>query len=147
MKKVLLFLFLGFITIRSSAQVDSARHITGGAIKYTKTFWTGKVTYTVGGIQASRKEVLANLISYGPSAKEDNIAAHYNTLAWVACGSALACFAASLITNDSSESFHTRSSKVFFGVGVGLIIPEFIFAGKRNRHFKNSIAAYNQQFK
>jgi len=147
MKKVLLLLLLGFVTTQNYAQSDSSKHITGGVIQYTRSgFWIRKVNYTIGGVPASGKEVVIKLMSYPASAKEDNIAAHYNTLAWCAFGAVCASLATSLITNDSQNSFHTQSSKVFLGIGVGLIIPEWIFSGQRNHHFKKSLALYNQQF-
>lgn len=147
MKKILLILILSFIAKLNYAQSDSSKQSSlSGVIQYTAGGFWHKGKYSIDGKQITRNELFSALMNYPPSAKEFNEYKKYNTLTYCACGAALSCLITSLIANGNSSTFKNTTSKVFLGLGCGFIIPEAIFAGKRNKHYRQSLKLYNQQF-
>lgn len=146
MKKFLSVIILSLVTTLIYAQSsgtsiyqDSLKQYSGGGFDSHK--------YTIGGKQITKNEAYAKLISYQQSAIEFNQYKKYNNLTIYTLGAVLTSLVASFIVNGpQSTTFNNTSSKVLLGIGVGLLIPEAIFAGQRNKHRKQSIKLYNQQF-
>jgi len=145
MKSAFLFLVLSFTVALSHAQSDSSKLASNSAISYQNSFWH-PAKFFVDGKQISFAEVNTKLMGFQQSANEFNEYRKYKDLTLYTGVTAIAFLVASAIATGNSSSFKNTSSKVFFGVGCGLIIPEFIFARKRNRHFNRSFTLYNQQF-
>ncbi|MDB5031277.1 hypothetical protein [Mucilaginibacter sp.] len=147
MKRIFLFVVLGFITTVGYAQSDSLKRLSTGMIQYSPASFFRSGKFTVDGKQITVKEVNARLANYQPDADEYNKYKKYRNLTYYTCGSALGFLAASLIATGNSNTFKNTSSKIFAGIGIGLLVPEAIFASKRNKHFARAGYIYNQQFR
>jgi len=146
MKKVLLFLLLNIITTAIYAQRDSTKLSSNGMIQYSRHGFFRAGTFTINGQQQTFSEVNTRLMNSPASASEFKEYEKYRNLTYYMGGAAVASLLASAIITGNSSRFKNTSSKVLFGVGCAFIIPELIFAGKRNRHYKRSFESYNQQF-
>ena len=144
--KTLLMLFLTFTTTAIYAQQDSTKLSPDSVIQYR---WFGPFRlprFTVDNKPQTSRQVYARLINYPPSAQEVKEYKKYNNLTYFMAGACIVSLSSALITTGNSNSFKNTSTKILFGVGCGFLIPEFIFAVKRNRHFKRSFELYNQRF-
>jgi len=143
MKRTLLFLLLNFVVWATYAQKDTTKSSNGDVIHYTHPgFWSsGK--FTVNGNKESFKGICTRLAESNVSAPEFNEYKKYRNLTYYMAGGAIACIVSSLPMNHSSGGWKTTQAKVAFGVGCGFLIPEFIFASKRNRHFWKAVQLYN----
>jgi len=146
MKKVLLFLVLGFIAKVNYAQTDSAKLSRPGMIEYSPGGFFRSGKFLINGNEVTNDEMFTKLANYQPSAYDLKEFKKYRDLTYYSAGAALSFLTASLIATGNSSTFKNTSSKVLFGLGMGFIVPEAIFAGKRNRHWRKSVGLYNQQF-
>jgi hypothetical protein len=146
MKKILLFLLLNIITTAIYAQRDSTKLPSNGMIKYSRHSFFRAGGFTVDGKQQTFSEVNTRLMNSPASAAEFKEYKKYRNLTYYMGGVAVASLLASAIVPGNSNTFKNTSSKVLFGMGLGFIIPEAIFAGKRDKHYKRSFESYNQQF-
>lgn len=146
MKKILLFLFFNIITVLTYAQSDTSKLSSAHMIQYTKPTFFKSGKFYIDGQHKTVSEINTLLMNSPASANEyEKYKKNRNLTAYMFAG-AMSCLIASAITNGNSSTFKNTSSKVLLGVGCAFIIPEFIFAGKRNRHYRNSVNSYNQQF-
>jgi len=145
-KNILLLLILAITTVAGYAQTDSTKRTPTGAITYTRPGFFRSGKFMVDGSQISYKEVTERLSSYQPAAEEYNKYKVNRNLTYYAGGSVILLAVASAITNGNSSTYKTTSSKVLIGLSGTFLIPEFIFALNRNKHFRNAGRIYNQQF-
>jgi hypothetical protein len=143
MKRVLLFVLLSFAATVTYAQKDTTRSTNGDVIHYNRAgFWeSGK--FTVNGNVESFNQISARLAEAKASAYEFNEYKKYRNLTYYMAGGAIACIVSSLPFNHGGSAWKTSQAKVAFGAGIGFMVPEFIFAGKRNKHFWKAVQAYN----
>jgi hypothetical protein len=147
MKKVLLIIVLSLITTLNYAQGDSSKRFSNGVIGCSCGFF-GIGKYTIDGKQATRNEVYASLLSYPVSAIEFEESRKYKRLSNYAGIAAISFLLGSIIANGGfqSNTVNRTPAKILLGVGYAFIVPDVIFGLKRNKHLKNSVALYNQQF-
>jgi len=143
MKKILFFLLLSFVVKVSYAQSDTAKSAPHGLIQYSRPGFFRNGKFSVDGQQETFKEITYRLANDKASAYEYNQFRKYNHLTAYMGGAAIACLISSLIVNDNNNGWKNTPAKVLVGAGFGFIIPEFIFAGKRNKHFWRSVNLYN----
>ncbi len=146
MKKYLLVLMLGFAANMSYAQSYNTLFMPDSTIQYSRHgfFRTGR--FTVNGHQETKDQIFTRLMNNPASAGEFNEYKRYRNLTeYMALGVGLSLLAAA-IANGNASTFKNTSSKVLAGVAFGFIIPEAIFAGKRNKHYRRSFELYNQQY-
>jgi len=116
-------------------------------IQYIPGGWFTSGKYVIDGNKVTFREVNTRLANYQPSANEFNEYRKYRNLTYYSGGTSILFLAASLIATGNSSTFKNTSSKVFAGIGVSFLVPEFIFSLKRNKHFRSAGTIYNQQFK
>ena len=146
MKKILLFLFLSFITALTYAQSDTSKLSSRHMIEFTKPTFFKSGKFYIDGKQQTVREVNTLLMNSPASASEYKEFKKYRNLTTYMFAGAMSCLVASLITNGNANTYRNTPSKILLGVGCAFIIPEFIFAGKRNRHYRQSFDSYNRQF-
>ncbi|MDB5008193.1 MAG: hypothetical protein JWP45_2586 [Mucilaginibacter sp.] len=146
MKKGYLIFVLILVTTLSYAQSDSSKlSSNAGPIQYKPggVFRGGK--FIINGERVNGKQVNVLLMNNPASAgefkefKKDRNRTDYFGIP------ALSFLVGSMIAGGRSNTLK-GSSKIMAGIGFGLIIPEIIFAIKRNKHYKRSFIMYNQQF-
>ena len=145
MKKVGLFLFLVFAITKSYAQIDSSKSVRTGQIAYTRSGFFSAGKFTVNGQTETFSEINTRLANSKASADEYNQFRQNANLTTYSFVGSLAFLASSLIVNGSTSRWKNTPAKVLFGTGIAFIIPEIVFAGKRNKHFSQAIRLYNQQ--
>jgi len=145
MKKILLLLIFSFFSTIIYAQVSGSKSPSDSTIKWKKgSFWV-RGNYTIGDVPASNKEVYNRLKNSTASVNEFKDYTKYQHLTGYTAGAVISCLVASLIVNKGSSSWNSTPSKVLFGIGCGLIIPEIVFASKRKAHLKHAVELYNQR--
>jgi hypothetical protein len=145
MKKILSLLIFCFFSTIIHAQVSGSKPLSDSTIQWKKgSFWV-RGSYVINDVPASKKEVFNKLKNSTASANEFKEYNKYQHLTGYTAGAVISCLVASLIVNKGSSSWNSTPSKVLFGVGCGLIIPEIVFASKRKAHLKHAVELYNQQ--
>lgn len=146
MRKFLLLLLLCLFARVGHTQSDSSKLSQSGPIYYSPPGFFRSGKFSINGKQQTFREVSIRLANARVSAVEFKQYEKNKSLAWYMFGAAMASLTASAIASGNSNTIN-RPGTIFLGIGCAFIVPEAIFARKRNRHYSRAFQLYNQQFK
>jgi hypothetical protein len=146
MTKILLFLFLSFITGLTYAQSDTSKLSSTHMIEWTKPTFFKVSKFYVDGKQQTVSEINTRLMNSPASAYEYKEYKKFRNLTYYTGGICVASLITSAIIAGNSSSFKKTTGNVLLAVGYAFIIPVTIFGLKRNKHYGRSIDSYNRQF-
>lgn len=101
----------------------------------------------VDGHRLNRKQVGVLLMDNPASSDEFKEYRKYQRKSLYTGGAGIVLGLGTAVVGNNSSSFASTSATVFFGLTLGALVKEIIFAKKSDNHYKRSMWLYNQQYR